>query len=133
MAGNSPTLVMRFFTDYSEAKARYNIEDIDIQNMDETGYAMGFAYGAKVVILCGNMSNFKTINGLKEWVSQIDAISMHGQTILLFIIFKGRQYIDLLQQEAIRAVGECSIGMTENGQLNQEVGMEWLRYFERYT
>jgi len=37
--------------------------------MDKTGYAIGFAYSAKVVILRGNISNFKTINGLKEWVS----------------------------------------------------------------
>jgi hypothetical protein len=33
----------------------------------------------------------------------------------------------------VRAVGECSIGMTENGWSNQEVGMEWLRHFERHT
>jgi hypothetical protein len=30
--------------------------------MDETGYAMGFVYSAKVVILRGNVINFKTIN-----------------------------------------------------------------------
>ena len=57
---------MRFFTNYFKAKAWYNIKDIDIWNMDKTGYAIGFAYGAKVVVLHGNISNFKTINGLKE-------------------------------------------------------------------
>jgi len=114
MAGNSPTLVTRFFADYSKAKARYNIKDINIWNIDETGYTIGFTYSAKVVILRGNISNFKTINGLKEWVSQINAISIYRQTIPLFIIFKGRQYTDLLWQEATRAIGECSIGMTEN-------------------
>ena len=57
---------MRFFTDYSEAKVRYNIKDINIWNINKTGYAIGFTYSAKVVILRGNMSNFKTINGLKE-------------------------------------------------------------------
>jgi hypothetical protein len=87
---------MRFFTNYSKAKARYNIKDINIWNIDEMGYAIGFAYSAKVVILRGNISNFKTINSLKEWVSQINAIGIHRQTILLFIIFKGRQYTDLL-------------------------------------
>ena len=57
---------MRFFTDYSEAKVRYNIKDINLWNINKTGYAIGFTYSAKVVILRGNMSNFKTINGLKE-------------------------------------------------------------------
>ena len=57
---------MRFFTDYSEAKVRYNIKDINLWNINKIGYAIGFTYSAKVVILRGNMSNFKTINGLKE-------------------------------------------------------------------
>ena len=58
--------------------------------MDKTGYAMGFAYGVKVVILRGNIINFKTINGSREWVSQINLIGIHRQTIPPFIIFKGR-------------------------------------------
>jgi len=58
--------------------------------MDETGYAIGFAYGAKVVILRGNIINFKTIDGSREWVSQINLISIYRQTIPPFIIFKGR-------------------------------------------
>ena len=39
---------------------------LNIWNMDETGYAMGFAYSAKVIVLKGNIINFKTIDGLKE-------------------------------------------------------------------
>jgi len=34
--------------------------------MDKTGYAIGFAYGAKVVILRGNIINFKIIDGSRE-------------------------------------------------------------------
>jgi len=34
--------------------------------MDKTGFAMGFAFGAKVVVLRGNIINFKTINGNRE-------------------------------------------------------------------
>jgi len=45
--------------------------------MDKTGYAIGFAYGAKVVILRGNIINFKTINGSREWVSQINLIGIY--------------------------------------------------------
>jgi hypothetical protein len=36
--------------------------------MDETSYAIGFVYGAKVVVLRGSIINFKTINGSREWV-----------------------------------------------------------------
>ena len=87
--------------------------------MDETGYAMGFAYSAKVVILQGNITNFKTVDGSREWVSQIDSIGMYSQIIPPFFIFKGRQYIESLWQEAVEAVGDCAIGMSENGWSNQ--------------
>ena len=46
--------------------------------MDKTGYTMGFAYSAKVVILRGNITNFKTVNGSREWVSQIDLIGIYS-------------------------------------------------------
>jgi len=34
--------------------------------MDKISYTIGFAYSAKVVILRGNVINFKTINGSRE-------------------------------------------------------------------
>ena len=35
-------------------------------NIDKTSYAIGCAYAAKVVVLRGNIVNFKTINGSRE-------------------------------------------------------------------
>ena len=34
--------------------------------MDKTGYAIGFTYNTKIVVLQGSLVNFKTINGLRE-------------------------------------------------------------------
>ena len=51
-------------------------------------------------------------------MSQINLIRMYRQTILPFIIFKGRQYIESLWQEAEKAVGECIIVISENRWLN---------------
>lgn len=118
LAGNNPARVQQFFEDYTTAKTQYNVAELDIWNMDETGYAMGFAYSAKVVVLRGSLVNFKTIDGLREWVSQIDAIGMHGQIIPPFIIFRGRQHTASLWQEAVEAVGDCIIGMSENSWSN---------------
>ena len=123
LAGNNPARVQQFFKDYTTAKTQYNVAELAIWNMDETGYAMGFAYSAKVVVLRGSLVNFKTIDRSGEWVSQIDGIGMHGQTIPPFIIFRGRQHTASLWQEAVEAVGDCIIGMSENGWLNQELGM----------
>jgi len=76
---------------------------------------MGLAFTTKVVILRGRIINFKTIDGSREWVTQINSIGMHGQIIPPFIIFKGKQYTDLLWETAEEAIGKCLIGITENG------------------
>jgi len=86
--------------------------------MDKTSYAIGFAYSAKVVILRGNIINFKIINSSREWVSQINTIGIHRQIIPPFIIFKGRQYIENLWQEAEEAIGKCTITINKNRWLN---------------
>ncbi len=64
--------------------------------MDETGYAMGLALSVKVVVLRGRKQAFKTVDGLREWVSQVNCIGMGGKTILPYIIFKGKQHTDRL-------------------------------------
>ncbi|OCK92091.1 uncharacterized protein K441DRAFT_572261, partial [Cenococcum geophilum 1.58] len=61
-------------------------------NMDKTSTLMGYIYSAKVVILRGRATNFKTINGSREWVSQINCIGIGGTTIPPFIVFKGYIY-----------------------------------------
>jgi hypothetical protein len=48
---------------------------------------------------------------------------MQGGIIPPFIIFKGRQYIESLWQEAEEAIGECTIVISENGWSNQELGV----------
>jgi hypothetical protein len=58
---------------------------------------------------------------------------MHGQTILPFIIFKGKQYTESLWQSAEEAVGECTLGISDNGWLNYKIGIEWLKHFKRHT
>ena len=88
------------------------------------GYAMGLAFTVKVVILRGRIINFKTINGNREWVTQINLISMHGQIIPPFIIFKGKQHTNILWETAEKAIGEYLIGITENGWLNEEIGLK---------
>lgn len=93
-ANDNPALIMKFFTNYSDAKTQYNVKDNNTWNMDETGTLMGYAYSAKVVILRGRATNFKTIDGSREWVSQIDCIGMGGTTIPPFIVFKGRVHTE---------------------------------------
>ena len=74
-----------------------------------------------MVVLKGSIINFKTINGSKEWVSQINSIKIHRQTIPLFIIFKERQHTESLWQEAKEAVGEYTLAISKNRWSNQKL------------
>ena len=85
---------MKFFADYSNVKTQYNVKNNNTWNINETGTLMGYAYNAKVIILQGRATNFKTINGFKEWVLQIDCIGIGGTIIPPFIIFKGCIHIE---------------------------------------
>ena len=86
--------------------------------MDETGTLIGYAYSAKVIILRGRATNFKTVNGSREWVSQIDCIGIGGITIPPFIVFKGHTHSEGIWEDAREALGDCSIGLSKNGWLN---------------
>ena len=101
--------------------------------MDEMGFAIGLAFSTKVVILQGRIINFKTVDGNREWVTQVDAIGIYRQTIPPFIIFKGQQHTDSLQETAKEAIEDYSIGITENSQLNEEIGLKQLKYFKQHT
>ncbi|KAF2804518.1 uncharacterized protein BDZ99DRAFT_397610 [Mytilinidion resinicola] len=100
--------------------------------MDETGFLIGLAYSARVVIFQDFHNNFKTVDGSREWVTQINSICATGRTIPPFLVFKGKQYTQAMWEEAMISLGECTIGLTENGWSNAEVGLEWLKHFEAH-
>jgi len=133
LANNNPEKIARFFHEYKAARTLYNIADNYVWNMDETGFSMGLAYGARVVIYQDYRNSFKTVDGSREWVTQIDSICTNGSTIPPFLVFKGKQHTQAMWEEALASVGECTIGLTENGWSNAEVGFEWLKHFERHS
>ena len=72
----------------------------------------------------GRATNFKTVNGSREWVLQINYISMVGTTIPPFIVFKGHIYTERMWEEAYKALSNYAIGVNKNGWLNQEIGLK---------
>jgi len=79
---------------------------------------MGYTYSAKVVILRGKATNFKTVDGSRKWVSQINYIGMVGTTIPPFIVFKGHVHTERIWEEAYEALNNCAIGVSKNSWLN---------------
>jgi len=66
ITNNNPALITKFFANYSNTKTQYNIKDDNTWNIDKTSTLMGYTYSAKVVILQGRATNFKTVNSSRE-------------------------------------------------------------------
>ena len=51
---NDPEVYMRFFNKLEAICTKLYIKPSNRQNMDETGYQMGYAYASKKVVLCSS-------------------------------------------------------------------------------
>ena len=58
---------------------------------------------------------------------------MGGIIIPHFIVFNGHIYNKGMWEDARETLGDCLIGLSKNGWLNQEIGLKWLKYFKYYT
>jgi hypothetical protein len=134
LANNNPARIERFFQEYTAIKKRYNIANENVWNMDETGFSMGLAYSARVVVFQDyHKGSFKTVDGSREWVTSIDTIASNGRSTPPFLIFKGKQHTQALWDEAKVSLGTCAICLTENSWSNTEIGFQWLQHSEQYS
>ena len=133
IANNNPLAIENFFTEYARAKSDYNVQDPDIWNMDETGFMMGFAFAAKVIAMKGRRVVLKTVPGNREWCSSIDAISMGGEVLDPFIIFRGKELTVDLAKDIRKHLPTTTIAMSDNGWSNSEKGLAWLKIFEEQS
>ena len=97
--------------------------------MDEKGFMQGVVGKAKVMISRHEKKQHLTQPGNREWVSIIEAVSMAGELIRPFIIFKA-----VNQQIAWHeAYPEATIACTLNGWTDNEIGLNWLQFFAKET
>ncbi|KAJ8106216.1 hypothetical protein OPT61_g9685 [Boeremia exigua] len=67
-----------------------------------------------------------------EWVMVIQGINAKGWAILPFIIFKARYYLTGWYKEE-DLPQDWVIGVSSNGWTTNELGLEWLKHFDRHT
>ncbi len=72
--------------------AEHSILDKDTYNMDEKRYMMGITGSFKVVFSKYQKQAFINQPGNREWTSLIEAMSMTGERLPLFVILKGKRW-----------------------------------------
>ncbi|KAJ3462343.1 hypothetical protein MRS44_007129 [Fusarium solani] len=128
-----PTVIRKWFQLVANTIAKYGIRSDDIWNFDETGFLMGMIASGMVVTGAERRGRPKSVQpGSREWITVIQAINAEGQAIQPFIIGAGQYHLANWYQES-NLPGDWAIATTQNGWTDNEIGLEWLKHFDRCT
>jgi len=70
--------------------------------------------------------------GDREWATVIEAICADGSAIPPYIILAGKQHISTWYQYGNLPL-DWPIALSDNGWTNNELGLAWLKHFDKYT
>jgi hypothetical protein len=101
-------------------------------NFDETGFMMGVITTATVVTSSEGRARVKKIQpGNREWVTVIQGVSSQGWNVPPFVVVAGKNHLLSWYQNS-GFPPNWVIGVTDNGWTTNEMGMDWIRHFEKY-
>jgi hypothetical protein len=113
--------------------AKYGIDDADIYNFDETGFAMGIISTGKIVTSSQRFSNARLIQpGNREWVTVIQGVGATGFCLPPFIVVAGKNHLSTWYQDS-PLPPDWVITTSSNGWTTNEIGLQWIHHFEKHT
>jgi hypothetical protein len=121
-----PKVIKDWFKRLKEVQEEHGIQDEDIYNFDETGFAMGVIATTKVVTRSNMPGKPHIIQpGQREWVTTIECISSTGFSVPTCIIFKGKVPIQGWFEE-YDLPRDWRIEVSANGWTTNQIGLRWL-------
>jgi DDE superfamily endonuclease len=112
---------------------KYGIVDVDIYNFDETGFMIGIISTVMMVTSSERASRAKAKQpGNREWVTVIQAVNALGWSVPPFVVIKGK-YILLSWYNEFKLLKGWRLSVSDNGWTTNQIGLEWIKYFEQYT
>ncbi|OBS17615.1 hypothetical protein FPOA_11933 [Fusarium poae] len=128
-----PTIICGWFRLVQNTIAKYGIRSDDIWNFDETGFMMGVIMAGMAVTGSERQGRPKSVQpGNREWITVIQAINAEGRAIPPFIIGAGQYHLANWYRES-NLPADWVIATSQNGWTNNELGLEWLKHFDRST
>jgi hypothetical protein len=128
-----PRIIRNWFRLVENTIAKYGIRSDDIYNFDETGYMMGMIASGMVVTGAERRGRPKSVQpGSREWIIVIQAINAEGRAIPPFIIGAGQYHLANWYRES-NLPGDWATATSQNGWTDNEIGLEWLKHFDRCT
>ncbi|KAM5527127.1 transposase [Fusarium oxysporum f. sp. phaseoli] len=128
-----PTIIRDWFRLVQNTIIKYGIRSDDIWNFDETGFMMGLIMAGMAVTGSETQGRPKAVQpGNREWITAIQAVNAEGQAIAPFIIGAGQYHLANWYREC-DLPGDWVIATSQNGWTNNQLGLEWLKHFDRST
>jgi hypothetical protein len=114
-------------------RAKYGIQDCDLYNFDETGFAMGMIRPGTVVTRSDRVGKPKAIQpGNREWATAICSIAADGHVVPPFLCVAGRFHLAAWYSGG-HIPANWVVKTTQNGWTDHDTGLEWLRHFDQHT
>jgi hypothetical protein len=121
-----PKVIKQWFETLEALRKQNGIQDEDIYNFDETGFAMGLIATSRVITRAEMLGKPRLIQpGQREWVTAIECIRLKGYVVPPTIIFKGKVYIEGWFEE-LGLPGDWRIELSANGWTTDQITLQWL-------
>jgi hypothetical protein len=128
-----PEVVRAWFALVQNTIAKYGIAVSDIYNFDETGFMMGVISTGMVVTSAERSSNAKLAQpGNRESVTVIQGVSSEGWCVPPLVVVAGKNHLSIWY-EGSPLPQDWVIATTENGWTTNEIGLEWVKHFDKNT
>jgi hypothetical protein len=128
-----PDAINAWFSLVRNTVAKYGVADEDIYNFDETGFQMGVISTGKVVTSSERVSNAKLVQpGNRQWVTVIQGVGADGFCVPPFIVVSGKNHLSSWYADS-PLPPDWVIALSQNGWTTNEIGLEWIRHFEKHT
>jgi hypothetical protein len=129
----NPKAIREWFALVRNVTAKYGVLDDDTYNFDETGFLMGLIFPGMVVTSSDGFGKAKLAQpGNREWATVIQGVNARGWAIPPFIILAAQYHLANWYQQCNLPPDWC-IATTENGWTTNEVGLDWIKHFNKHT
>ena len=128
---HKPITIQCWFENYLNIVQSKGISSSNIYNVDKTEFQIGIRRSQWIIIGDKTYQAYLASSSNRETVTCVKTISDNGSVLLLMIIFLGSLLMEHwfssdIQDEALFAV-------SDTGYTNNELTLEWLTHFEKYS
>ena len=132
-AASDTDIINHYFSQFKTAVDTKKVKDCNIWNMDEKGFLLGIAKSAMVITRRGRRNPKITMDGNRELVTVLEAVSAGCVVLPPCIVWKGKCHVEGRYSKDREKIGTL-YATSPNGWTDNELGLEWMKvHFEPLT